>query len=122
MLVSSITGITYLQLTSGLISSLLTRYAGDLGLSDSLSTRLRDTTPSLFSQKDAVISKANEMVTMATTEQGRAKQRGLLRESLKVGVACSNPALLSPTRYGSLHAITLVLTSAPTISPLVAVQ
>ena len=85
---------SFSQLTSGLISSLLTRYAGDVGISDSLATRLRDTTPSLFSQKDAVVSKANEMVTVATSEQSRTKQWGLLRESLKVGVAIQPPRLI----------------------------
>lgn len=79
--------ITPFQLTSALISSLLARYAGDLGLSDALSHRLRNTTPSLFSQRDAVNSKASEMITMAADELSRTKQQGLLRESLKVGMA-----------------------------------
>lgn len=60
---------------------------GDTGLSDTLSARLRETTPSLFSQSDAVVNKANEMVTMATAAQGKTEQWSLLRESLKVSIA-----------------------------------
>ena len=83
------------QLTSALITSLLTRYAGDVGVSDTLSARLRDTTPSLFSQNDAVTSKANEMVTLATAAKSRNEQWGLLRESLKVCENLEAPLSLS---------------------------
>ena len=72
------------QLTSSLISSLLNRYAGDTGMTDSLTARLRDLTPSLFSQDDAIASKATELVTMATTIKNRYEQLSMLRESLKV--------------------------------------
>ena len=64
---------------------MLSRYAGDLGMFDTLSSRLRDSTPSLFSKSDAVVNKANEHVTIATAAQSRNEQHTYLRESLKVG-------------------------------------
>lgn len=71
------------KLTSALIASLLTRYAGDTGLTDSLTARLRQMAPALFSQDDAIISKAQELVTMATVIQSRYEQLSMLRDSLK---------------------------------------
>ena len=53
-------------------------------MTDSLTARLRDLTPSLFSQDDAIASKATELVTMATTIKNRYEQLSMLRESLKV--------------------------------------
>ncbi len=87
-----------MQLTSALITSLLTRYASDVGVSDTLSARLRETTPSLFSQNDAVINKANELVTLATAAQSRNEQWSLLRESLKVvqNDPSIQPLIISP--------------------------
>ena len=76
--------ICHTQLTSSLISTLLNRYAGDVGMSDSLSARLLEATPTLFSQDDAIASKAQELVTMATSSQSKYEQVGLLRESVKV--------------------------------------
>ena len=75
-----------MQLTSSLISSLLNRYAGDVGMSDSLSARLLEATPSLFSHDDAVASKARELVTMATSSQSKYEQLNLLRDSVKVSM------------------------------------
>ena len=77
---------SHTQLTTSLISSLLNRYAGDTGMFDSLSSRLRDATPTLFSHDDAIATKANEMITLATTAQSKYEQLSMLRESLKVSV------------------------------------
>ena len=75
-----------MQLTSSLILSLLNRYAGDVGMSDSLSARLLEATPSLFSHDDAIASKARELITMAMSSQSKYEQLSLLRESVKVSV------------------------------------
>ena len=77
----------YVQLTSSLILSLLNRYAGDVGMSDSLTARLLETSPSLFSQDDAVASKARELITMAMSIQSKYEQLSLLRELVKVSVS-----------------------------------
>lgn len=77
---------TYTQLTSSLISTLLNRHAGDVGMSDSLSARLLEATPTLFSQDDAIASKAQELVTMATGSKNKYEQLSLLRESVKVSL------------------------------------
>ena len=53
-------------------------------MTESLSARLREMTPSLYSLEDAIASKAQELVTMATTVQGRYEQLTMLRESLEV--------------------------------------
>ena len=74
------------QLTSSLITTLLNRYAGDVGMSESLTTRLLEDTPTLFSHDDAVASKAKELVSMAMSSKSKYKQLGFLRESVKVSV------------------------------------
>ena len=73
-----------LQLTSALISSLLNRHTGDSGLSDTLSARLRETTPTLFSHDDATESKAQELLTVAAGLPNKYEQVNMLRDSLKV--------------------------------------
>ena len=57
---------------------------GDSGLSDTLSARLRETTPTLFSHDDATMSKAEELLTAATGMKNKYEQVNLLRDSLKV--------------------------------------
>ena len=75
-----------LQLTSALISCLLKRHTGDSGLSDTLSARLRETTPTLFSHDDATMSKAQELLTVAAGVKSKYEQTNMLRDSLKVCV------------------------------------
>lgn len=58
-------------------------------MTDSLHARLRDVTPSLFSHDDAIASKAQELITMATALESRYEQLTMLRESLKVLVTIS---------------------------------
>ena len=76
----------YPQLTSALISRLLERHAGDSGLSDTLSARLRETTPTLFSHDDATASKAQELLSVAVGLKSQFDQMNMLRDSLKVRV------------------------------------
>ncbi|XP_064386411.1 nuclear pore complex protein Nup155-like isoform X2 [Halichondria panicea] len=71
------------QLISSLITSLLTRHAVDSAMSDTLTVQLRGSTPSLFSQDDAVLSKGLELVTMAKASQSNYDRLTQLRESLK---------------------------------------
>jgi nuclear pore complex protein Nup155 len=71
------------QLTSALISCLLKRHTGDSGLSDTLSARLRETTPTLFSHDDATMSKAQELLTVAAGVKSKYEQTNMLRDSLK---------------------------------------
>lgn len=93
------------DLTSALISSLLARYAGETGLSATLSSRLRDSTPSLFSQSDAIVNKANELVALATASQSSHEQHNYLRESLKLYSEVSLQLSLKEVccRYQALH-------------------
>ncbi|CAI8052459.1 Nuclear pore complex protein Nup155 [Geodia barretti] len=70
-------------LTSALISRLLERHAGDSGLSDTLSARLRETTPTLFSHDDATASKAQELLSVAVGLKSQFDQMNMLRDSLK---------------------------------------
>ena len=62
----------------------MSRYSGEVGISDEISSRLRETTPSLFSQNDAVCSKANELVAVASATEAKYDQLNQLRESVKV--------------------------------------
>ncbi len=75
-----------LQLSTALISSLMTRHSGEVGASDEITSRLRETTPSLFSQSDAVCTKANELVAIASATDAKFEQLTRLRESVKVCV------------------------------------
>ena len=85
---------SWLQLTSSLISALLNRYAGDVSMSDSLSARLLEATPNLFSQDDAIASKAQELVIRATGSKSKYEQLNLLRESVKVNLTLSSLFIL----------------------------
>lgn len=69
-------------LISSVISALLNRYAGDVNMTESLSSRLLEVAPSLYSQDDAIASKARELVTVARTIQNREEQLQRLKESV----------------------------------------
>ena len=75
----------WLQLSTALISSLMARHSGEVGVTDEIASRLRETTPSLFSQSNAIIAKANELVSIATATEEKFDQLSKLRDSVKVG-------------------------------------
>ena len=51
---------------------------------DPLTSQLRQLCPALFSEDDAIASKGQELVTIATTVQSPAEKQSMLRDSLKV--------------------------------------
>ena len=53
-------------------------------MTESLSARLLEVAPSLYSQDDAIVSKARELVTVARAIQNRGEQLLRLRESVMV--------------------------------------
>ena len=53
-------------------------------MTESLSSRLLEVAPSLYSQDDAIASKARELVTVARTIQNREEQLQRLKESVMV--------------------------------------
>ena len=73
------------QVPSALIASLLSHYAGDSSLTTPLTAQLRQLCSSLFSQEDAIASKGQELVTIATSIESPAEKQSMLRDSLKVG-------------------------------------
>ena len=50
---------------SELIRTLLDMYIGDVHMTDTLTARLRETAPCLFSEDDATISKAHELISLS---------------------------------------------------------
>ena len=67
-----------------MITSLISRFAGDSIMTDSLMKRLRELAPTIYSDDDAIASKANELVMVAKTLQNRYDQVTRLRDSLQV--------------------------------------
>ena len=65
-------------------------------------------TPSLFSHDDAIASKAQELVTMATAMESRYEQLSMLRESLKV-TSTSLETYITSTAVGNYIIITSLL-------------
>ncbi|XP_072448887.1 nuclear pore complex protein Nup155 isoform X2 [Chiloscyllium punctatum] len=70
------------ELCGALITSLINRYIGDNASVDAISKHLRDTCPLLYSNDDAVCSKANELLQSARQVQNKAEKEKALRESL----------------------------------------
>ena len=63
---------------------MLNRFAGDSVMTDNVVKRMRELAPSIYSEDDAVASKANELLMVAKTVQSRYDQLAMLRESLQV--------------------------------------
>ena len=55
-------------------------------MTDNLVKRLRELAPTVYSEDDAVTSKANELVMVAKTMQSRYDQLTMLRDSLQVRI------------------------------------
>ena len=72
------------QTANALITSLMSHFAGDSVMTDNLVKRLRELAPTVYSENDAVASKANELVMVAKTVQNRYDQVTMLRDSLQV--------------------------------------
>ncbi|XP_041042883.1 nuclear pore complex protein Nup155 isoform X1 [Carcharodon carcharias] len=70
------------ELCGALITSLINRYIGDNASVDAISKHLRDTCPLLYSNDDAVCSKANELLQSARQIQNKAEKEKTMRESL----------------------------------------
>ena len=67
-----------------MITAMLNRFAGDSVMTDNVVKRLRELAPTIYSEDDAIASKANELVMVARTVQAHYDQVGMLRESLQV--------------------------------------
>ena len=76
------------QAANALITSLMNHFAGDSVMTDNLVKRLRELAPTVYSENDAVASKANELVMVAKTVQNRYDQVTVLRDSLQVILWC----------------------------------
>ena len=72
------------QMANAMITSLMNHFAGDTAMTDNLVKRLRELAPTVYSEDDAVASKANELVMLAKSLQTRYDQVKMLRESLQV--------------------------------------
>ena len=71
-------------MANAMITSLINHFAGDSIMTDNLVKRLRELAPTVYSEDDAVTSKANELVMVAKTMQSRYDQLTMLRDSLQV--------------------------------------
>ena len=72
------------QMANALITTLMNHFSGDSVMTDNLVKRLRELAPTVYSEDDAVASKANELVMVAKTLQSRYDQVTMLRDSLQV--------------------------------------
>lgn len=64
-------------------------------MTDNLVKRLRELAPTVYSENDAVASKANELVMVAKTVQNQYDQVTMLRDSLQVTLWCFNTLMES---------------------------
>jgi len=71
-----------------MITTMLNRFAGDSVMTDNIVKRLRELAPTIYSEDDAIASKANELVMVAKTVQGHYNQMTMLKESLQVLFIC----------------------------------
>ncbi|XP_033636336.1 nuclear pore complex protein Nup155-like [Asterias rubens] len=78
-----------------LITSLINHYIGDNATTDAISSNLREICPSIYSQDDAVCSKANELVKGAQQAETRSNRNAMLQESLKLFKTISPKLILS---------------------------
>jgi nuclear pore complex protein Nup155 len=72
------------SLSSELIRALLDVYIGDSNMTDTLTSRLRESCPTLFGEDDAIVSKAHEQIVLAKPCEDRHMKASMLRESLKL--------------------------------------
>lgn len=70
------------EICSALIDSLIKCYLDDSASTDAISERLRDVCPNLFSNDDAVCTKAGELLMLAKRSRDKTEQERILRDSL----------------------------------------
>ncbi|XP_031566645.1 nuclear pore complex protein Nup155-like [Actinia tenebrosa] len=71
------------EVCSGLISSLMNCFLDDSSSTDAISERLREISPSLYSDSDAICTKAGELLTLAKKTTNKSEQSRLLKEALQ---------------------------------------
>ncbi|KAM7443523.1 hypothetical protein ABFA07_007737 [Porites harrisoni] len=71
------------EICSALIDSLIKCYLDDSASTDAISERLRDVCPNLFSNDDAVSTKAGELLMLAKRSRDKTEQERILRDSLQ---------------------------------------
>ncbi|XP_041357627.1 nuclear pore complex protein Nup155-like [Gigantopelta aegis] len=76
--------VTGKEICSSLISCLIKRYLDDNASIDSISTKLRQTCPSLYSVNDAMCSRANELLHAARINPNEVERKQQLLETLKL--------------------------------------
>ncbi|XP_038049552.1 nuclear pore complex protein Nup155-like isoform X2 [Patiria miniata] len=78
-----------------LITALINCYIGDNATTDAISTKLRDICPSIYSQEDAICSKASELIKGAQQAQTRSVKEKMLQESLQLFKTISQQLILA---------------------------
>lgn len=71
------------EICSSLISALMNCYLDDSASTDAISERLRDLCPSLFSNDDAVSTKAGELLMLAKRSRDKVEQESILKDALQ---------------------------------------
>jgi nuclear pore complex protein Nup155 len=92
------------QLCDGLVRCLMDQYISDSVTTDNVSGQLRDLCPSLFSQDDAIVTKANETLALARATENTNDKNQLLEDSLQLFSQVSHRIDLSGvcTQYGNV--------------------
>ncbi|XP_064606018.1 nuclear pore complex protein Nup155-like [Liolophura sinensis] len=72
------------EMCGALITCLINRYLDDNATINAISSRLREICPSLYSQDDAVCSKANELLQAAKSNPNQSEKREQLKEALQL--------------------------------------
>ncbi|XP_060617389.2 nuclear pore complex protein Nup155 [Anolis sagrei] len=71
------------ELTGALIASLINCYIKDHAAVDGISSHLQDICPLLYSNDDAICSKANELLQRSRQVQNKSEKENMLKESLR---------------------------------------
>ncbi|KAK3595250.1 hypothetical protein CHS0354_010857 [Potamilus streckersoni] len=93
------------ELFGVLINCLISRYLDDNATIDTISSKLREVCPTLYSTDDATCSKANELLQSAKINQNQIERREQLREALKLYKSVSKPLNLPEVcnQFASVH-------------------
>ncbi|KAL3869881.1 hypothetical protein ACJMK2_042508 [Sinanodonta woodiana] len=93
------------ELFNVLINCLISRYLDDNATIDTISSKLREVCPTLYSTDDATCSKANELLQSAKINQNQMERREQLKEALKLYKSVSKPLNLQEVcnQFASVH-------------------
>lgn len=83
------------ELIGALITALINRYIGDNASVDAICAHLRDVCPALYSNDDAVCSKANELLQRSRQVPNKMEREKMQRDSLQLYQSISHQADLA---------------------------